>query len=307
MARQDKPSGGIPMIHIDGTRIRQLREAQGLTQLYVATAVGVTTDTISRWENNRSPTIKRENGIRLAEVLGVDLEEIIEPPASTDSRGQVASAPSPAAAPVGTTSPGTRSLIPVAGLLLALILGTIYFWPGGKKEKVDIQATRLLPAACAPGLPFPVVIKVSTTDNRTFLVREVLPEGIEVLQTMPKATILSGNVLKWLHKKDNGPKQTGYMGRARGPYGTRLLFNGSVAVRQGSKQEQTTGGNDTLVLKPVHWADTNGDYVISDDEILEVYDQYGELPGLDLDKIEEIWLGSGYRWNQATRTIEVLP
>lgn len=295
------------MIRIDGTRIRQLREAQGLTQLYVATAVGVTTDTISRWENNRSPTIKRENGIRLAEVLEVDLEEILESPISTDNRQQAATAPIPASEPAATALPNKHFLIPVAGLLLALLLGTAYFWSGGNRENVDIQATRLLPAACAPGLPFPVVIKVSTGDNRTFLVREVLPEGVEVLQTMPKATILSDNVLKWLHRKDNGPKQTGYMGRAQGPYGTRLLFTGSVAIRQGSKQEQTTGGNDTLVLKPVHWADTNGDYVISDDEILEVYDQYSELPGLDLDRIEEIWMGSGYRWNQATRTIEVLP
>ncbi|WP_456388615.1 helix-turn-helix domain-containing protein [Desulfolithobacter sp.] len=307
MAREDKPGGGIPIIRIDGTRIRQLREAQGLTQLCVATSVGVTTDTISRWENNRTPTIKRENGIRLAEVLGVDLEEILEAHTSTDNRQQTATAPPPVSETAATSLPGKRFLIFVSVLLVALLLGAAYFWSGGDREKIDIQATRILPAACAPELPFPVVIRVLAGDDRTYLIREGLPEGVEVLQTMPKATILSGNELKWLHRKDNNPKQTGYMARAFGPYGTRLRFTGSVAIRQGSKQEQTTGGNDTLILKPVHWADTNGDYIISDDEILEVYDRYGELPGLDLDKIEEIWMGSGYRWNQATKTIEVLP
>ncbi|MBW2329248.1 MAG: helix-turn-helix transcriptional regulator [Deltaproteobacteria bacterium] len=46
------------MIRIDGAKVRQLREDRGLTQLYMATAVEVTTDTISRWENRRYPTIR---------------------------------------------------------------------------------------------------------------------------------------------------------------------------------------------------------------------------------------------------------
>ena len=50
--------GGIQMVKIDGARVRRLREQKGLTQLYVATAVQVTTDTISRWENKRYPSIK---------------------------------------------------------------------------------------------------------------------------------------------------------------------------------------------------------------------------------------------------------
>jgi transcriptional regulator with XRE-family HTH domain len=45
--------GGIMMVKIDGSKVRRLREQKGLTQLYVATAVQVTTDTISRWENKR--------------------------------------------------------------------------------------------------------------------------------------------------------------------------------------------------------------------------------------------------------------
>ena len=37
-----------PMVCLDGTKVRTIREQQKLTQLYVAKVVGVTTDTISR-------------------------------------------------------------------------------------------------------------------------------------------------------------------------------------------------------------------------------------------------------------------
>ena len=41
---------GVAMVQVSGPKIRSLREEQNLTQLYLATAVGVTTETISRWE-----------------------------------------------------------------------------------------------------------------------------------------------------------------------------------------------------------------------------------------------------------------
>ena len=47
----DKSAQAI--VPLDGLRARKIRETKKLTQLYVANVVGVTTDTISRWENNR--------------------------------------------------------------------------------------------------------------------------------------------------------------------------------------------------------------------------------------------------------------
>ena len=76
--RDNVYQGGPVMIRIDGSKIRQIREQKGLTQLYVATAVDVTTDTVSRWENKRYPSIKKENGQKLAEALEVELEAILE-------------------------------------------------------------------------------------------------------------------------------------------------------------------------------------------------------------------------------------
>jgi hypothetical protein len=102
---------------------------------------------------------------------------------------------------------------------------------------------------------------------------------------------------------------TGYLARATGEYGTHFTFSGSIAVRQGQKQDTDISGDGSLHLAPVHWADTNGDFIISDDEILEVHDKFGGLPelALDLDSIEEIWIGSGYRWNKKGQTITILP
>ncbi len=79
-------AGPMSMVKIDGAKIKQLREQQGLTQLYLATAVEVTTDTISRWENRRYPSIKRDNGLKLAEALNVPLEDILEETPSSPSR-----------------------------------------------------------------------------------------------------------------------------------------------------------------------------------------------------------------------------
>src|SRR5512138_2808817 len=79
MTRQPPPSTAL---RLHGDVIRQLRESRGLTQLYVAEVVGVTVDTVSRWENNRTSTVKRDNAQALARALEVELDDILrdEPP-----------------------------------------------------------------------------------------------------------------------------------------------------------------------------------------------------------------------------------
>jgi transcriptional regulator with XRE-family HTH domain len=67
-----------PTVCLDGSAVRRIREEKKLTQLYVAKVVGVTTDTISRWENNRYPSIKRENALRLAEALETPVEDVLQ-------------------------------------------------------------------------------------------------------------------------------------------------------------------------------------------------------------------------------------
>ena len=297
------------MIRIDGARVRQLREARGLTQLYLATAVEVTTDTISRWENRYYPTIKRENGLRLAEALGVELEEILE-------KADQAAAPAENSPP---SSPATRAGIPLKtynlllniglAIMIPVVIGLMLWKKPLQSGTIELTASRSLPAACAPGLSFPVIITVHTGRKMPLLVRENVPAGVEILKTVPAATSRTDNTLKWIRKESGERQVTGYLARIGGTYGTQFTFSGSIAVRQGQQQRAAISGDEAIRLEPVHWADTNGDYVISDDEILEVYDKFGGLPelGVDLDSIEEIWMGSGYRWNKSGQTIDILP
>jgi transcriptional regulator with XRE-family HTH domain len=300
------------MIRIDGSRVKQLREERGLTQLYLATTVEVTTDTISRWENRHYPTIKRENGLRLAEALEVELEEILEKPAETDEPATVIEEPA-------ESQPLTRAGVPVKKYNLLLNIGLAVMIPvviglviWNKKNNVEIfepAAIRSLPLTCAPGLKFPVLLSVQSKQEMPLLIRETVPGGVKIIKTMPDTAVQNKNILKWIRKKGGEQLVAGYLARAEGLAGTSITFSGNVAVRQGKKQEATITGDVSLKLEPVHWADINGDFIISDDEVLEVYDKFGKLPGLEqeLEQVEEIWMGSGYSWDTQTKTITIHP
>ena len=68
------------------------------------------------------------------------------------------------------------------------------------------------------------------------------------------------------------------------------------------------GGPDTLAAAPYHWADRNRDHRIDDDEILAAYDEFGGIDGLDtgLDEVENLWMGSGYRWDAQGHRFQVV-
>lgn len=309
MADQDIQRAGVAMIRIDGARVRQLREGQGLTQLYLATAVEVTTDTISRWENRHYPTIKRENGLRLAEALGVELEEILGKPDETSEPVEDFPPSSPATR-VGIPLKKYNLLLNIGlAVMIPVVIGLMIWKKQPESGEIQIEATRSLPTACAPGLTFPVLITVHTGQEMVLLVREHVPDGVEILKTVPDATSQADNTLKWIRKEGGEQSLTGYLAKSAGEYGTQFTFSGSIAVRQEQKQEADISGDNAIRLEPLHWADTNGDFIINDDEILEVYDKFGGLTelGVDLDSIEEIWMGSGYRWNKNDQTIEILP
>ncbi|MCI5145682.1 MAG: XRE family transcriptional regulator, partial [Candidatus Electrothrix sp. AR3] len=65
-------------IAVNGPKIKQLRMAKKLTQLYVATECGVAVETVSNWERN-SPNIKLENAEKLATILESSIEAISKP------------------------------------------------------------------------------------------------------------------------------------------------------------------------------------------------------------------------------------
>lgn len=303
--------GVMAMVKIDGGKVKQLREQKGLTQLYVATVVQVTTDTISRWENKRYPTIKKENGLRLAEALEVELDDILEThPAEEQKPETEAEATSP---PITAPKRSLTTRWPLLLLTLGLVLlGTPIGWYYLHQDAPPgITARRILPRQCTANQPFPVTIEITGPEAMpvTLILKEQLPEAIAVLTAEPPLPSpgAKNNTLKWL-QKIKGRMLFTYIATISEQLPENQVISGSVAASNNADNPVTITGNNRITLSNHHWADSDGDNIISDQEILTVYDQYGDLEklGIDVDLIEEIWLGSGYSWDSTEKTYVIL-
>jgi transcriptional regulator with XRE-family HTH domain len=305
-------AGPMSMVKIDGAKIKLLREQQGLTQLYLATAVEVTTDTISRWENRRYPSIKRDNGLKLAEALNVQLEDLLEEVPEEEHSAETPPQDLPYIVKhqdtAGSGLTKNWPLLILSGTLFCVVMAFIWYFfhspsPG------PFTAERIVPAHCIIGQPFPVIIKVTgAPDTATALIiKETLPDNGTILAMSPKvsAGVLKNKQIKWL-KKIEGEALFAYVVSVSGKEAENVNFSGTAAIS--SDSESPINGKNTIVIGHHHWADTDKDNVISDDEILTVYDLYSEITDIDIDidLIEEIWLGSAYLWDTATATFKII-
>lgn len=322
--------GTVPMARIDGAEIRRLRESKGLTQLYLATFIGVTTDTISRWENRRYPSIKLDNAEKLAQALEVTLQAILDqqqtdtPPAPAPRPMEMAGPPPPSepapplvepAAPAPAAEPPPRPLLPwLLPLVLLLVLGGLALWrmkpaPTGS----IVAAARILPDHVPPGQTFPVLLRVSTSQQApmALILKETIPPGCRLVAAEPTLTSVDGKsgVLKWVSRTDRQVTTFAYLVRApaKGDDGDQLRFSGGVTLKQGDEGTTEISGAASTVIAPYHWADGNRDNKIDDEEILAIYDRYSALGELDFDRdlIDGIWAGNGYGWDRKTRTYVV--
>lgn len=310
------------MVKIDGTKVRSLREANGLTQLYLATSVSVTTDTISRWENKRYPAIKKENALKLAEALDVELDEILEKDqdeltADPVDEGVVEDAhllaqPAEPVLEKSEKQVSVKKISPFVFAFVAGILSLVWWLYPSSQHPPSIKAGRLLPRLAVPGQPFPVAITVSSGSvvPISLILKEILPAGgSELLATVPPYSAFNSETgeIKWLRKIE-GEQVFAYMVKINGAEGI-ADFDGTVAVHKGPASPINVRGKNRVEMGDFHWADSNGDGRICDEEILVVYDVFSEIQGLglDVDEVEEIWLGSGYKWNKDKAVFEILP
>jgi transcriptional regulator with XRE-family HTH domain len=305
------------MVRIDGDKVRKFRESLELTQLYLATAVGVTTDTISRWENRRYPTIKKENALKLAEALEVSLEEIIEDNETElqeevmEEKQQENEEADEYRLPKIFT---IRPLLVLALVCVVTISGALW-WSFSGQETINITAHRFLPPHMAPGLPFPVIISVKTdhAGSLSLILRESLPQECTPVQADPAFTTIDEKTgdLKWIYHADM-QKITFCYSAFINP-GARLekelQFDGTVTVRKGRSTTIPINGPNILRSSNLHWADVNGDKKIDDEEILSVYDELGKMKDINfgIEQIEDIWSGSGYGWDEKTKEFLVMP
>ena len=304
--------GPMSMIKIDGHKIKVLREQQGLTQLYLATAVDVTTDTISRWENKRYPSIKKENGIRLAEALEVELEEILDIQNEPVKAEAARATDPPTSTPQGTAkgkNPLLKSwpILLLSGTLFGVIIAFIYSY-FQMSNSITVTATRIAPSHYIVGQVFPVKIELSaeSDDEVAFILKESIPADAEVIQTQPQHSGKSSqmSLLKWITKA-RVPTSFSYLLKFNGTGQPTLTLKGSIATAGGDAL--SINGNSEISSGYHHWADSDKDNVISDEEILTVYDKYAGIIGLEdeVDLIEEIWLGDGYNWNTDTLDYDI--
>ena len=294
---------GIAMVRVSGRKIRSLREEQNLTQLYLATAVGVTTETISRWERQEAPTLKEENGLKLAEAFAVPLKEILAPVVEQVSEPE----PGP---PVRLQN--RNKIVSLAALVLVACIILFFFLFKGS-EVVQLSAKRLMPAHSVAGHPFPVVIEVDflSGKNPSLLLKEQLPAGGRVVRSVPQATVVDPGFLKWIDTNGSGKRSFAYIANCAAEQGGKdsFSFEGSLLVRQNRSQEIVVNGRSLIRLSIFHWADSNKDNIIDDEELLAVYDDFGRVEGLDLDveEVETIWMGSAYRWDAKQSVFESIP
>ncbi len=288
-----------PTVCLNGVAVRTTREEKKLTQLYVSKVVGVTTDTISRWENNRYPSVKRENALRLAEALEVSVEQILQP------RGEECI---PEESPSGEKRHAAR-LIWVAVVVGLVLVGGYFYFSHRSAPVAGPQAQRLLPNYAAPGSVVPIRVRVKTAPGmKGFILREHFPSGWKLIEANPPPSSLDNEIgtVRWILKPGATKPLISYLLKVapKARIGKVGQFKGEVvASPDGSNAPASVGGASRLRIAPYQWADQNGDDVIDDGEILQAYDIVDEMKGVHLDwkLLKSIWDAGAYRWDKERR------
>ncbi len=274
-------------LRLDAAAIKRIREQQELTQLYVARMVGVTTDTISRWENKQFPTVKRGNAERLAAALEVELEEILPREAGAASAQDV---------------PRQRRCywLLLAAATVAVILLVLF----GVRQRRQVQAQRVLPSYASAGAVIPVQLRISGSDHG--VVREKLPVGWHFVAAVPPPASVDerSGVLRWIIHSSGNMAQIVYLAKVADDAQRNAMacFSGEVTARNGNERMRTELiGAECLVIDHINWADLNGDCVVDDDEMLDasyISENAPDLP-LDLDSVEQLWIEDHYYWDDS--------
>jgi len=282
-------------ICLEGAVLKRLREEKRLTQLYVSKVVGVTTDTVSRWENNRYPSMRRENALKLAEALEVPLEELLR---------------RPAAAAVNTPPPKNLMPLVITSLLAVVVMAgllMLVLWQTGRQSppSASITAERILPHFAAPGSDIPVQVKLTQrAGDSGFILREYLPKGWKLLQANPPASSVDNDngMVRWIIKAGDARDRIVYLVQvgdmaAAGSYG---IFQGEVVAGAADvKIAVPVHGDGRVAVAPVLWADQNGDGRIDDSEMLQASYTVDDMAGVKIDwlELEHLWNAGGYRWD----------
>jgi len=285
-----------PTVCLDGTAVRRIREEKKLTQLYVAKVVGVTTDTISRWENNRYPSIKRENALRLAEALEAPVEDILQ--------GGTGACTVPELPP----PPPRRLLYRAVSVILALFALTAGFYLQQRQQTPadSLLAERGLPNFAAPGSVIPVQVRLDPgSEMKGFILREHFPPGWQLIEASPPPSSLDNEegTARWIVKPGEERRLIAYLLRvdAGAELGRQARFTGEVVANpNGRSAPSAVSGATEIRVARFQWADLDGDSVIDDAEMLQASETVDQMQGIHIDwtQLENIWDAGSYRWDE---------
>jgi len=279
---------------IDATEVKRIREGKQLTQFYVSKVVGVTTDTISRWENNRYPTIRRENALKLAEALEVPLADILLKPAEESIPGEL---------PAQKMSPVLWFII--VALILVVVFVLFSFFARSPSLPASVTAERILPDFAGPGSSIPVQIRLThRAKSGGIIVREYFPKGWKLVQANPPASSLDNvnGVARWIIKAGDDRDRVVYLVQVdtAAKLDAEESFQGEIiASREGSQSAVPVQGESNIMVAPVHWVDADGNRRIDDGEMLEGSFTIEDMAGVHIDwhDLEELWDAGSYSWD----------
>ncbi len=281
---------------LDGSAIKRIREEKRLTQLYVSKVVGVTTDTVSRWENNRYPTIRRENALKLAEALETPLETLMRSSALTQST---------------IDAPANKLPYILVGLAIVLVVVfAVIFILVSKSPlpQATVTAQRLLPVHAAPGSTIPIIVELtSRSSGDGFILREFFPKGWTLVQSNPPASSLDNinGVARWIVKAGDQLERIVYLVKVNmeAELDDQQVFQGEIIVgNERSQSSVAVLGSTTVKVAPVHWADSDGDGQVDDVEMLQASYTIEDMAGVHIDwnDLERIWGAGSYRWDDTS-------
>lgn len=288
--------GTTSTVCLDAAEVKRIREESQLTQLYVSKVVGVTTDTISRWENNRYPTIRRENAIKLAEALDVPVADLLLKPVEEELL------------PESPKKKNTYTYVVVlAGLIVA---GVALFSARGPAppEPAAVTAERILPRYAGPGSTIPIQVTLThRANNSGVILREYFPKGWTIVQANPPASSLDNvsGVARWIIKAGDQRDRIVYLVQVdpQAKVDTESLFQGEiVASKKGNQSAVPVQGEGQIIVSQAHWADEDGNGRIDDGEMLEASFTIEDMEGvhIDWDALEQLWDAGSYSWDEKT-------